>query len=312
MSIYFVPTLLALLFKLVVLAYASKGKQVSVMFLSLVTVFAAHNAIEVFGYFQFIAGNAIDFLFRLYYVCTVYVLLFMLLHGLTVSKLKNIATVATLTTIATLLAGSILFSDVIVAGQYSIGYSVTAIKGPHYWVFISYLLIILSSNLAVLLYGHQVAKSQLDSVRCIHSLVALTPIMIVLVAAIALKIANAHINAAGIAPIATTIFLAIILKTESKHKLSDIRRYLPLSPEREITANIMDLVDNYVNDHGKRVSYKDLQDGLEKEIICYSLKKCDNNVIQTAKMMSLSNRSTLYSMMSRLNIDMKEIKKTSS
>ena len=54
--------------------------------------------------------------------------------------------------------------------------------------------------------------------------------------------------------------------------------------------------------------YKELQAGIEKEIINYSLEKCNNNVSATSKMMGLKNRSTLCSMMNRLGIDLGELK----
>lgn len=308
MSIYFVPALISLVFKLVVLVYALKGKRVSVVFLSLITIFAIHNSIELLGYVQFMNGDAVSIFFRLYYVATVYVMLYILLYGLSVSKIESSLTTTILTIISTAIASLILFTDLVIAGQYSIGYSMTAIKGPIYWLFASYLLIVLSSNLVLLIYGYRKAKSQIDSVRCMHSLFALTPIMLVFLLAIALKLANISVNATGLVPIATAIFLAVILRTESKHKLSDIRRFMPLSAEREITNNIMDLVDVYINDNEQGISYKDLQEGLEKEIIFYSLKKCGNNVSHTTEMMGLKNRSTLYSMMNRLGIDMKEVK----
>lgn len=309
MSIFFAPALISLLFKLFVLAYVLRGGKVSVVFLSLITVFAIHNAIEILGYLQFANGEAVSAFFRMYYVATVFVVLYILLHGISVSKIENTLTTTVLISVATLLSGLILFTDLVIAGHYSIGYSMTAIKGSFYWLFASYILILLISNFGVIFYGHRNAESRLDSVRCMHSLYALTPIMLVFLLAIILKIVDIGINATGLAPIATALFLGIILKTESKHKLSDLRRLMPLSLERETTNNFMDLLDGYLKNSSESNVYKNLQAGIEKEIIHYSLQKCDNNVTQTAKMMGLKNRSTLYSMMSRLEIDVSELKK---
>jgi len=83
---------------------------------------------------------------------------------------------------------------------------------------------------------------------------------------------NLNVNAAGILPVATALFLAILLKGESKHKLSDIRRFLPFSPERKITGDIMELVDAYVKADNQANAYKDLHSGIEREIIFYTLK----------------------------------------
>ncbi len=308
MSIYFVPALIALFFKLFVLAYVLRGGRVSVVFLSLIVVFATHNAIEVLGYFNYVNAETASLFFRLYYVATIFVILYMLLHGLSVSRLENKVSVSSAVVVSMVLAGLILFSDLIVAGQYSIGYTVSAIKGPQYWLFAFYILITLSIGFIVTFYGQRNAKSKIDSVRCLHSLFALAPMTLVCALAMIFKIMGIDINATGLIPIATALFLAIVLKTESRHKLSDLRRLMPLSSERQTTDNLMDLLDNYIQNSNQNNVYKELQAGIEKEIILYSLKKCNSNITNTAKMMGLKNRSTLYSMMNRHDVNLKELK----
>ncbi|MBX2847433.1 MAG: hypothetical protein KTR16_03880 [Acidiferrobacterales bacterium] len=312
MSVYFLPALLALLFKLFVMAFVLKGGRVSKLFLTLVVVFAIHNAIEVMGYFDVQNGNAVTVFFRLYYVATVYVLLYILLHGLSVSKLENNALTAVLISAATGLSFLMLFSNLIVAGQYSIGYTMTANKGPLYWLFALFLFATLIGNFIALFIGYSRAKSQIDSVRCVHSFFALTPVVLTFMAAIVFKMADININATGLVPIATAMFLAIMLKTESKHKLSDLRRVMPLSPERQTTQAMMDLLDEYIQNGHKENVYKDLQAGIEREIIKYSLNHCEGNVSETAKMMGLKNRSTLYSMVNRLDVSLNELKHESA
>lgn len=305
------PALASLLFKLLVLVRTLRGKNVSILFLSLIAIFAFHSSVELIGYSQFLNNLSVDAFFRLYYVATIYLLMYILLHNLAISRLDNIFTTAGFVFISSALSILVLFTDIVVAGQYSIGYSVTAIKGPYYWLFALFLAVTLFANIAVLLYRYKsAASSSLESVRCLYSLFALSPVMLVALLVIILKISDANINAAGLAPIATALFLAIVLKGESKHKLSDIRRFLPLSPERNISNNLMELVDGYVHGGNQVDAYKNLQIGIEKEIIFYTLNKCNNNITQTAEMMGLKNRSTLYSMMNRLNIDNQGLKKS--
>lgn len=308
MSIFFVPALLSLLFKLFVLAYVVRGAKVSLVFLSLIVVFALHNAIEFIGYLYLAEAPTAEILFRFYYVATVYVILYILLHALTVSNMANRILVSSLVVMATLLAGLSLFSDLIITGFYSIGYTVTAEKGSLYLAFAIYVLIALTGSFAVTFYHSRYAKSHMDSVRCLHSLIALTPMIIVCALAILFKIADIGINATGLIPIATAIFLAIVLKTEAKHKLSDLRRVMPLSRERETTNKLMDLLDDYIQNSDRTNAYKELQEHIEREIVLYSLAKCDGNITNTTKMMGLKNRSTLYSMLNRLGINLNELK----
>jgi len=309
MSMYFVPALVALLFKLFVLVTATNKGKVSTVFLSLIFVFACHNAIELMGYIQFLNGQSVEVFFRPYYVATIFLLLYVLLHGLAISRLGNIYTTTGLVLTASTLSALVLFTDIIVAGHYSIGYSVTAIKGPFYWLFALYLLVILFSNIAALLYRYKSAASQLESIRCLYSLFALSPIMLLSMVAILFKLSEMDINAAGLFPVATALFLAIVLKSESKHKLSDIRRFLPFSPEREISKKLTGLFDGYIHAGNQADAYKNLQAGIEREVIFYNLKKCNNNITQTAEIMGLKNRSTLYSMMNRLGINHQELKR---
>lgn len=310
MNIYFLPSLLSLLFNLLVLAYVIRGGSVSRIFLTLVVVFSLHNAIEFFGYLLDSTTSTVEIMFRLYYVATIFVMLYMLLYALSVSKLESTTTTSFAISIATILSSLILFSDSIVSGVYSIGYSVSAMKGEHYDLFSLYILSTLAIGFAVTYIGHARARSELDSLRCLHSLLALTPITLAFGVAMLFKILNIGINATGMVPIATALFLAIMLKTESRHKLSNLRRLLPLSLERETTARMMDLLDEYVKNANQEDVYKELQAGIEKEIINYSLKKCENNVTYTAKLMGLKNRSTLYSMINRLDINLDELKST--
>jgi len=310
MSIYFAPALIALLFKLFVLAYVLRGSKVSIVFLSLIIVFAFHNAIEILGYFNVQNDNAVNIFFRLYYIATTYVVLYILLHGLSVSKLENTIVTGLLIALATTISGLIVFTDLVIAGQYSIGYTVTAIKGSLYWLFATYLLIVLLSNFAVISQGYRIAKSRIDAVRCVHSMIALAPVMLIFLLTIIFKIVDIKINATGLIPIATTLFLVIVLKTESKHKLSDLRRVMPLSAERQTSDNFMDLLDNYIQSKNRCNVYKELQAGIEKEIIMYSIKKCGGNISEATRMMGLKNRSTLYSMMTRLDMNLQELKQS--
>jgi len=247
MSVFLLPAMASLILKLFVLFVAVRSRRVSIVFLSLICVFAVHNAIELIGYVQFLNNQSIVALFRLYYVAAVFSVMYILLHGLAISRFES-----TITTIISVACAGVL----------------------------SLLLLF----------------------------TALSPIFLVSVITIGLKIMDSSINAAALSPIASALFLVIMLKGESKHKLSDIRRFLPFSPEREISSNIMELVDGYVKNAEQADAYKNLQAGIEREIVFYTLGKCDNNVTKTAEMMGLKNRSTLYSMMGRLNIDHHEAK----
>ena len=201
MSIVLIPALISLFFKLFVLAYAARGGRVSVLFLSLIIVFGIHNTVEATGYIQFLIGKpeeTVAITFKLYYIATVYLLLYIILHALKVSKIEKALITSSLVITANLLCIGILFTDSIIEGHRIISYTMTAVKGPYYWAFSAYVISILSLSLISLIYGKQRAPTQLDATRCKYSLLALLPIFSVFLLVIILKTLKITINAAGL------------------------------------------------------------------------------------------------------------------
>lgn len=308
MSIFFIPALLSLLLKIYILIVNLTRDKISIVFLSLIIIFAIHNGVELFGYLSLFSNGDTSSFFRPYYVITLYLISYLLLHGLTVSGYENKVITSILLSSATLLSFLIIFSDSIIKGYTPIGYSVTAIEGEYYPILSAFVLISLFSTVVALLHGYRSASSSLHAKRCLYSLYALTPIILAFSLAFIFKMVRIEFNAAGIVPIATSIFLVVLLKTEERHKLSDIRKFLPLSLEKETSKNFMSILDHYINHKNEDDIFKTIQASIEKEVIFYSLKKCNYNVSKTTRMMGLTNRSTLYSMMNRLDIDIQNLK----
>ena len=306
MSIYFIPAFVSLALKLVVLILATKSKRHSTLFISLIVIFALHNAIELIGYLRLINGHNVDMLCRAYYAVTVFLCLFLALFGLSSYRpLKNLGLIL-MVLLATTLSASILFTDLIILGYESTAYAITAITGDFFALVIIYFLLTTFAALTGLVLSYRYSESQLASIRSLYSLIATLTVILAFTTAALFKVIEIGINAAAIVPLATTLFLLITLYSESKHKLTDIRRFLPYSLENRASNQFLELIDNYVQTENREAAYKNLREEIEKEIIFYSLEKCNNNISQASKMMGLKNASTLYSMMNRLSIDIKE------
>ena len=308
MSVYFIPALISLIFKLLILLYIIRGGKVSTVFLCLIVSFGILNIIELVGYLNASTSQSFELVLRFYYSVIVLAIMFMLLYSLKVAKLEYTAVITSLAVVATGIVGLIFSTDMIIAGQYSIGYSISAELGNQYWIFAVFLFSSLIASIGVCVYGINTAKKHLDSVRCIYTLIALCPVLLVFFLSTVFKLTQVNVNATGFLAMATTLFLAIVLVTESKHKLSDIRRFLPMSPERKTTNRLMDLLDDYVHNENRPNAYRELQEKIEREVVSYSLKRCDNNVSIATKMMGLKNRSSLYSLIQRLDINLQELK----
>ena len=250
----------------------------------------------------------IEQILRPYYIITVYSIMYIALYALTVSEVISRSITIGIATISTIVSALILYSDHIISGHYSIGYSVSAEKGDFYWSFAALVIIGMLSSCITLLYGYRNASTQMKATRCLYSLYAITPFLLVALVVMIFKLLNIPLNAIMVLPIATTLFLIITIKTESKHKLSEIKHLLPLSLERKTANHFLIMLDEYVQNSNEDNVYKNLQANIEREIICYSLKKCNNNISHTANMMGLKSRSTLYSMLNRHGINLKELK----
>ena len=303
MSYYMLPALAGLVLKLVILAYAWRGRKTAGLLVSLLLIFALHNAIEFVGYSLFLDHQAVETLFRTYYVVTVFGLAIISLLAFETSKNTLAWINYGLFAIGTLLAGAIMFSDLVVAGHYSIGYAATAVQGEYYAAFAIYCLIALLTALGSLIYGWHTATTPLQATRCLYSLMAVTPVLFIGPLVLILNMFGIFINAAGLIPLATTFFVYVVIKGESDHQLTDIRRFLPFSNERRLAARFSELTDAYAQSSNQENAYADLRDGIERQAILYTFEKCGGNISESTRMMGLQNRSTLYSMMKRLGIE---------
>ncbi len=254
----------------------------------------------------FLDDQAVSMLFRTYYVATILGLLALAGHSLTMAKLNSLPLLIGISAVALVLSILVLTSDSVIAGSQSIGYSMTAIKGEYYGVFMLYTLLMLLLIPASLVYGFLKAKTQIELARCFCSLFALVPLIVSSIIVWVFKTFDVQINSAGIVPIATTFYLFFLIKSESTHHITDFRRYLPFSPERRSAKRFVEIADSYARSINKTNAYNEFRDSLERQAIFYTLEKCNGNITQAAAMMGLPNRSTLYSMMNRLNITQAE------
>lgn len=243
--------------------------------------------------------SSIDWIFRPYYVCLIWGLILMCLFSIKTSilehKFKHLLSLLVLSGIS--FSFFILTTDIIVEGVVSIGYSATAIKGEMFGVFLVFSSACLLFIVVILSIGIYKAQSDTSKNNCLWALLALMPIIIVGASISILLSFNIKINFAGILPIATSLFLIVMLKTEDSHNLSDFRRFLPLSLESKTSRKASQLFSKYTMDE---ISYKELKIGVEIIATEYKFLK-KGNVSQAAISMDL-NRSTVSNLVSRHNL----------
>lgn len=322
MSLYMIPALLALLIKVAVLGASWQSSRNTVMpkqdsrvkhtlgvFTTMVLIMAGHNLAEVLGFLEFSKDATAESLLRWYYVMSVFTLSVITYYAATVSRQgaelssgRDKAIIVGLLISAVLLSGAFLLSDFIVAGSTSLGFVMTAIKGPGYVLFEAFSLLCFIVIVAFLLHGYKKAQNQTAEIKCLYTLLALTPILIAGVVLVALIGFGYDVSAAMVMPLASALFLVILLVGEQTHRLVDIRRHIPFSLERRTTAKINDIFSAYSRDE---LNYRDALNEIERMLVVHKHQKHNGNVSSTAASMELP-RSSLYSIFRRLEIDIKE------
>ena len=309
MTIYILPAAIALMIKLAVL-YVSRNssrsgskdsKVQSSLFFTMVLVFACHNVAEILGFLEYFNGERLTQVLRWYYVMTVLAMAAMLLYAGQVGKIhqKSKALRYVVVSVALALSLLIVVTDSIVAGSHSLGYVMTAVQGNYYWMFQASALLSFAAITWLLVSGYRKTNDHLIEIQCSYTLLALSPILIASVLILFLMAIGVNVNAAALLPIATTAFLVITLKSESQHKLTDIRRHIPRSLERQTGRHIMEIFSRYAQD---QVNYRDSLAEIEKLLVMHKHRKNDGNVSTTAANMDIP-RSSLYSIFRRLEIE---------
>jgi len=299
MNVFILIVVTALALKAFVLWLARQVPGETKVFLGLVLMFALHNTCELLIYLNVFQGYSADWLLRAYYVASALVVTWMCLYsmhvaGFTSKYARNVPLI---------LGGAVsliyLFSDLVLSGAESLGPGVTAIKGPFYLIFqitmfSGFLFVIMS-----LLWMRKTTDSYLTKTRCTLILLALLPVIIAAMSVIVLMQLNVKVNAAGLIPISTSIFLILVLRMERSHKLTDVRMLIPGSEENRVLGELMEAFSNY-SIHGGH--HKDTLNEIERALVMYKhVSMSDKPTAEIAAAMGMP-RPTLYSIYNRLGI----------
>ena len=98
------------------------------------------------------------------------------------------------------------------------------------------------------------------------------------------------LTAAATMPLCTALFIMIIVRSESSHYITDLRRYLPSSAEYQTNAKVSRAVNHYLI--GDK-NFKETQTSIERLLVEHKLNKTDYNVTHAADQMGI-NRTTLH------------------
>ena len=200
---------------------------------------------------------------------------------------------------------TIAFSDLIVSGSSTLNYSITASQGKLYVVWQLFCLMTGIATSLALWIGLKSAKDHQLEIRCVYTAFALAPLVLLSLLILVLMGLGFQVNAVVAMPVATTLFLVIMLTSEYQHRLTDVRRFLPWSNERRTSQKIMDIFSNYSRDD---LEYRQAVSEIERLLVLHKYDKNEGNASETAGKMGMP-RSSLYSIFNRLDIESRGDKK---
>ena len=308
MTVYVLPALIAFLVKVAMLMFSHRTFGTSRPLMIMVLIFAIHNLCEVLVFWEFFSGSRAEYVLRAYYVISIVSLAWIAYYGSIVSKQEHLYYKAIVVPIVVAMCGAILFTDYIMAGSRPLGYIATAIRGEYYGLFQIVSLAFTVYMIMLLVSGYRSSGENSVQIRCAYAGLALVPQFAAQFITITLMNMGLPVNAAMFFPIATTLFLLILVMSERKHGLSDIRRFIPFSDERKTSAEIMEIFSKYAQNEEE---YRQAINEIEKLLVTHKYEKNNRNASSTAEQMGMP-RSSLYSLFNRLDISNPEKEKSQS
>lgn len=301
MNIIMLPPILALIVNFGVLWAASRSTNKTMGFIPLVIGFSMLNMCEILGSFSGWSHAALEFIVRCYYCCAVVALALVTLYAAEISRYQTPKLNWFIGVTTAMVSLAIMFSDLVLAGIHSIGYSVSADKGLAYIVFQLFSLGLLMSVGVMLTLGYRNARTHEQQIKCSGTALAILPSIVACLCLLVLMWFGIKINAIIVLPLTIMAFILITLALEERHKLTDIRRFIPGSAERRASREVMEICSNYARDE---VSYRDAISEIERVLVVHKYQKNHKNASATAELMGMP-RSSLYSIFNRLKIESK-------
>ena len=304
MTWFMLPAVIGIIIKIYLLANVKNAEWITAGLIGFVSVLLLHNLSEILLFNSLLSGLDAEFVIRTYYVCTVAVLIYGLYYVTDFEKFPQTKFLAAaVSALGVGIALLIFGTDYFIAGAAPIAYTITAIQGEGYWLFQAYILICLVTWITCLFLNYKKATSPKEEIRYFYGLVALSPLVVASFAIIAMMNVGIAVNATVIIPLASTLFLIVLIRGNNSHAIDvDLRQVVPFTLERTASNQIKIASSQY---NLENMSHKDFMMALEKAVIEYKFLKNGKNTSKTAASMQIE-RSTLYGKFKALKIQFRD------
>ena len=185
----------------------------------------------------------------------------------------------------------ILYStNLFVAGTEAISYSVTRIKGDYYNFLQIYILVHLFIGLSLLGYAGFRHKDKWIRKKCSIIFIAMLPTVVAVATVLFLMQIGIHVNATGIVSLTVVFFLVAIIFTETKYSLLNLLVIAPLSRESRYLKQILSPAVNFLFFiyNGKKIRLKDQLKQIEMVLIMTALEENQGDKHATAAQLGIS------------------------
>lgn len=280
-TIYEAPSLVALIFKLVLLGYAAKSRAKSALtfvFMAMLIVMSFFNLFEFIG-LAYYANNGYDprvanFFGFSYFVLIVAAIALLLHLSLALSFDGDFlrdrrSLVLLLYAPVVVLEYLLLFTDKLVLGFKPFLYTILRDPGPWYFLFETYLILYCGGALVNLTYGARSSRPILARVRNRLWFLAMAPMAILF---IYLVVANhfgwTRLTSTFYGPIAMTFFLAVTTYATYEYRLFDIEFYIPWSKVRKRKTAFYKRIQETIAEIAGLKSVKDILSMLTRALQC--------------------------------------------
>lgn len=301
MSIYVLPASLALLVSIVVFLAALQGRKRagSNTFCIMIFMFICLSICEVLSPFEFFKADRFLYLVKAYYLIALFGLCSVFAYSVHVARETSKKSIFLVYVVALVLSCFVLFTNVVIQGIEPLGHTQTAIRGGLYILFQVFSFVLLVLIIATLLRGYLGPKDHIMQIQCSYTLLALFPFVITCLFILVSMAVGYKMNAVLLMPMVHVAFMLITLIGESRHQITDIRRFMPYSAERYTSHEIMDIFSSFARDE---ISYRDGINEIERLLVLHKYQKNGGNASATAELMKMP-RSSLYSIFHRLGIE---------
>jgi hypothetical protein len=293
------PVTAALIIKGTILLVAKRASIKTEYLFAFISTFAVHNLCEVLVIFDAMDGTANMLLYRVYYAITFVLIAYACSMGIEIGNARRFRPFSYAEKViwAASVVGVIfsLFTPKILLGLTSLGYSYTAIKGDSYALFLITSVSGLLLSILGIAAGLTSDNDERQKQRSVLALLAFFPIVFAALGVLGMMSVGIKINGLVALPLGSALFLSILVYSERKHGLTDIKKLVPGTNERKVIDRISALFSEYALGN---TDYYPAIDEIEKLMVSYAHDKHEGNIMRTAKHMGVS-RSTLYKKMSK-------------